>query len=161
MGFGKTSIFIFVISAMIFSLTDAARCEENKWKFVGKTEDNNALVYYAPASVNYVTDTFVRLMLKRELSPEGTERFRENFNAAVREAEAKAGEKIGGPSEPVLNALIKRETKEYLAEIDCVSNKLMVPPEKTKAGEVNFVTEITIKKGTTAETIRNEVCTKK
>ena len=160
MDFRKSKIYVFLFFlavAFVLFLKDAGS-EENKWKLMGRTKDKIFLVYYAPSSVNYVTEAIVSLTLKKELSEEGIEQFKQNFYASLKEAEDKASEKLQGSPEPLLNILIKRQTKEYTVEIECVSNKIRVLPEKMAT--FNFVIVDEIEPGTAAENIRNEVCKK-
>ena len=161
MSFKNPKIFPFVfflaVSFVLF-LKDAGS-EENKWKLMGRTKDKNFLVYYAPSSLNYITATdVVGLTLKRELSEEGIEQFKRNFYSLLKESEDKAGEKLQDSPEPLLNILIKRQTKEYEVEIDCASNKIRVLPGKMAA--FNFVIVDEIEPGTATENIKNEVCPK-
>ena len=162
MGFKKSVVYIFILflafTAVLFSKD--ARSEENKWKFAGKTKDHNFLVYYDTASVKYLRKDYVSLRLKRERSAEGIEQFKKDFYASVKEAEDKSGEKVNGPIEPVLKALLERETKEYIymVEIDCAKNEIRVPPSRMQ--QMNFVIVDDIEPGTTAENIRNDVCPK-
>lgn len=149
-------LFIFVV-AFVLPLKDADS-EEIRWKLMGKTKDKNFLVYYAPSSVNYITETYVKLTLKKERSQEGIEQFKKDFYASLREAEARAGERLKDNPEPLLDVLLKRETKEYTIEIDCASNELRVPPSKVSG--FNFVIVDQIEPGTTIENIKNEVCKK-
>ncbi|MBF0559535.1 MAG: hypothetical protein HQL08_12240 [Nitrospirae bacterium] len=160
MGFKKSISYIFILflAFAFILLSNDARSEENKWKFAGKTKDKSYLVYYDTASVDYIRKDYVSLRLKKELSEEGIERFKKNFYASVKEAEDKAGEKVSGPVGPILKALLERETKEYLVEIDCATNEIRVPP--SKMGQMNFVIVDDIESGTTAEYIRNDVCPK-
>jgi len=160
LSFKKSKIYVFLFFlAVAFALfLKDAGSEENKWKYMGRTNDNKFLVYYAPSSVNYIAATYVRMTLKKELSEEGVEQFKKNFYASLKEAEEKAGEKMQGPPEPLLNILIKRQTKEYEVEIDCAGNKIRWLPEKVAA--FNFVIVDDIEPGTAAENIRNEVCRK-
>ena len=97
-------------------------------------------------------------MLKKELSEEGIEQFKKDFYTSLKEAEDKAGEKMQGSPEALLNVLIKRQSREYTVEIDCVGNEIRVPPEKMAA--FNFVIVDEIEPGTAPENIRNEVCKK-
>jgi len=154
----KIYLFLFFLAVAFALFLKDAGSEENKWKLMGRTKDKNFLVYYAPSSVNYITETYVRLTLKKELSEEGIERFKKDFSASLKEAEDKAGEKLQDSPEPLFNILIKRQTKEYTVEIDCVGNEIRVPPEKIAA--FNFVIVDEIEPGTAAENIRNEVCKK-
>jgi len=160
MGFKKaTSYFLILVLAFTVVLfSKDARSEENKWKLAGKTKDNNFLVYYDTASVKYLRKDYVSLTLKRERSAEGIEQFKKDFYASVKEAEEKSGEKVNGPIEPVLKALLERETKEYPVEIDCAKNEIRVPPSRMQ--QMNFVIVDDIEPGTTAEKIRNDVCPK-
>lgn len=148
--------FAFVFVAAL-SLNDAGS-EEIAWKFMGKTKDKNFLVYYSPASVNYITETYVRLTLKKERSQEGIEQFKQDFKANLKEAEDKAGERLKDDPGPLLNMLLKRETRIRTVDIDCVSNELRVPPEKMSG--FNMVVVDDIEPGTAIENIRNEVCKK-
>jgi hypothetical protein len=154
----RSYVFLFFLAVAFVLFLKAASSEENKWKLMGKTKDKNFLEYYAPSSVNYIKPTWVSLTLKKELSEEGIEQFKQNFNASLKEAEDKAGEKLQDSPEALLNILIKRQTKEYTVEIDCVSNKIRVLPEKMAA--FNFVIVDEIEPGTATENIRNEVCRK-
>ena len=154
----KIYVFLFFLAVAFVLFLKGADSEENKWKLMGRTKDKNFLVYYAPSSVNYITETYVRLTLKKELSEEGIEQFKKDFYASLKEAEDKAGEKLQGSPEALLNILIKRQKKEYTVEIDCVGNEIRVPPEKMSA--FNFVIVDEIEPGTAAENIRNEVCKK-
>lgn len=160
MGFKKSAsyIFIFFLAFTFVVFSKDVRSEENKWKFAGKTKDKNFLVYYDTASVKYLRKDYVSLRLKKELSAEGIEQFKENFYSSVKEAEDKSGEKVSGPVGPILKALLERETKEYPVEIDCVKNEIRVPPSKMQ--QMNFVIVDDIEPGTTAEHIRNDVCPK-
>lgn len=156
----KSKIYVllfFLAVAVVLPLKDAGS-EEITWKLMGKTKDKNFLVYYAPSNVNYITETYVRLTVKKERSQEGIEQFKKEFYASLKEAEDSAGEKLQGSPEPLLNILLKRETKEYMADIDCVSNELRVPPAKMSS--FNFVIVNDIEPGTAIENIRNEVCKK-
>lgn len=158
MDFKKSKIYIFLfflVFAFLLFLKDADS-EENKWKLMGETKDKNFLVYYDPSSVNYITDTYVRFMVRKERSEEGIEQFKKDFYTSLKEAEDRAGERINGDPEPLLNILLKRETKEFMVDIDCASNELRVPPAKMSA--FNFVIVDEIEPGTAAEKIRDEVC---
>ena len=154
----KSYVFLFFLAVTFVLFLKDAGSEENKWKLMGKTKDKIFLEYYAPSSVNYIKPTYVSLTLKKELSEEGIEQFKKDFYASLKEAEDKAGEKLQGSPEPLLNILIKRQTKEYTVEIDCESNEMQVLPEKMAA--FNFVIVDKIEPGTAAENIRNEVCRK-
>jgi hypothetical protein len=154
----KIYLFLFFLAVSFVLFLKDAGSEENKWKLMGRTKDKNFLVYYAPSSVKYITETYVRLTLKKELSEEGVEQFKKDFYASLKEAEDKAGEKMQGSPEPLLNILIKRQTREYTVEIDCVRNEIRVLPEKMAA--FNFVIVDEIELGTATENIRNEVCKK-
>lgn len=151
----KIYVFLFILAVAFVPPLKDAGSGENTWKLMGKTKDKNFLVYYAPSSVNYITETYVRLTLKKERSQEGIEQFKKDFNASLKEAEDKAGEKVKAP-EPLLNALLKRETKEYTIEIDCAGNELRVPPAKMSG--FNFLIVDQIEPGTAIENIKNEVC---
>ena len=151
----KIYVFLFFLAVAFVPFLKDAGSEENKWKLMGRTKDKNFLVYYAPSSVNYITATDVGLTLKKELSEEGIEQFKKDFSASLKEAEDKAGEKLQGSPEALLNILIKRQTKEYTVEIDCASNKIQVLPEKMAI--FNFVIVDEIEPGTATENIRNEV----
>src|SRR5208283_3892979 len=155
----KAVLCSFVFIAIAF-FAENARPEEVKWKIMGKTRDNNWLVYYNPSSVKYIRPDFVSFMYKRKLSPEGIERYKKDFYKSVKEAEEKAGEKTSGPLEPILNALIERETKEYVMEIDCTRNEIMAPPAETQPGNIGVVVVDNIEPGTSVAKIRDEVCTK-
>jgi len=154
----KIYVFLFFLAVAFVLFLEDAGSEENRWKLMGKTKDKNFLEYYAPSSVNYIKPTLVSLTLKKELSEEGIDQFKKDFNASLKEAEDKAGEKLQGPPEPLLNILIKRQTKEYRVEIDCAGNKIHVLPEKME--KFNFVFFYEIEPGTATENIRNEVCRK-
>ena len=158
MGFKKSEIcfFLFFLAFVVVLFSKDAGSEQNKWKLMGKTKDKNFLVYYDTGSVNYLRKDYVSLRLKRERSEEGIEQFKKDFYASVKEAEAKAGEKVNGPVEPIMKAMLARETKESAVEIDCAKNELRVLPS-TKDG-VDFVIVDEIEPGTTTEKIRNEVC---
>lgn len=159
MDFKKSEIYVFlfflVVAFGLFSTNAGA--EENQWKLMGKTKDKNFLVYYDTASVDYIRKDYVSLRLKKELSEEGIEQFKQNFYASIKDAEAKTGEKVKDP-EPLMKALMKRETKENTAEIDCANNELRVLPEKMS--KINIVVIDEIDAGTAIEKIRNEVCRK-
>jgi len=148
-------LYLLPFFALLVLFLGNAGSEENEWKLMGKTKDKNFLIYYDPSSVNYITETYVRLTLKKERSEEGIEQFKKDFYVSLKEAEDRAGEKLKDP-EPLLNILLKRETKEYVVDIDCVSNELRVPPAKMSA--FNFVVVDEIGQGTAVENIRNEVC---
>ncbi|MBI4691165.1 MAG: hypothetical protein HY754_13020 [Nitrospirae bacterium] len=161
MDFKKSNIHIFLFFLVFaFSLSlKSAGSEENKWKLMGMTKDKNFLVYYDPSSVNYITETYVRLTLKKDRSEEGIEQFKKDFYDTLKEAEDKSGERIKGDPEPLLNILLKREIKEYIVDIDCTGNEIRVPPAKMSA--FNFVVVNEIEPGTAVEKIRDEVCKKK
>lgn len=151
-------LFFFVFAfAFVLPLNDAGS-DEIVWKLMGKTKDGNFLVYYSPASVNYLTETYVRMTLKRERSQEGIEQFRQGFKANLKEAEDKAGERLKDDPEPLMNMLLKRETRIRTVDIDCVRNELRVPPEKMSG--FNMVVVDDIEPGTAIENLRNEVCKK-
>jgi hypothetical protein len=154
----KSYVFLFFLAVTFVLFLKDAGSEENKWKLMGKSKDKNFLQYYAPSSVNYIKPTYVSLTLKKELSEEGIEQFKKDFYASLKEAEDKAGEKLQGSPEALLNILIKRQTKEYEVEIDCASNKIQVLPERM--AKFNFVIVDEIEPGTATENIRNEVCRK-
>lgn len=158
MDFKKSKIYVFLFFFVFVSilLLKNADSEENKWKLMGKTKDKNFLVYYDPSSVNYITETYVRLTLRKERSEEGIEQFKKDFYASLKEAEDMAGDKLKDDPEPLLNILLKRETKEFIVDIDCMSNELRVPP--TKMSAFNFVVVDEIGQGTAIEKIKNEVC---
>ncbi len=158
MAFKKSEInflLFFLFFVFVLSLTDAG-AGENQWKLMGKTKDKNFLVYYDTASVKHLRKDYVSLRLKRERSEEGTEQFKKNFYASVKEAESKAGEKVSGPVEPILQALLKRETKEYQAEIDCANNQMRIPAAEQNHVYLTVVDDI--EPGTATEKIKNEVC---
>ncbi|MGD0283075.1 MAG: hypothetical protein ABSB95_12020 [Dissulfurispiraceae bacterium] len=158
MGFKKSGIhflLFFIAFVFVLFLTDAG-AGENQWKLMGKTKDKNFLVYYDTASVKHIRKDYVSLRLKKERSAEGIEQFKKDFYASVKEAEAKAGEKVNGPVEPVMKALLERETKEYAAEIDCAKNELRLPPGGSHT--VTFTIVDDIESGTSTEKIKNEVC---
>ncbi len=160
MGIRKSGIcfaLLFLAFAFVLFSKDAG-AGENHWKLMGKTKDKNFLVYYDTASVNYLRKDYVSMRLKKERSEEGIEQFKKDFYASVKEAEAKAGNKINGPVEPILQALLERETKENTVEIDCVKNELRVLPSTMNS--INFVIVEDIEPGTAADNIRNEVCPK-
>ncbi len=159
MDFKKSEIYVFLFFLVVaFSLFSTnAGAEENHWKLMGKTKDKSFLVYYDTSSVNYIRKDYVSLRLKKELSEEGKEQFKQNFYASVKDAEAKTGEKVKDP-EPLMKAMMKRETKENDAEIDCGKNQLRVLPEKMS--KINFVFIEEIEAGTAIEKIRDEVCPK-
>ncbi len=150
------ALFFLAFAVVLFSKDSGAG--ENHWKLMGKTKDKNFLVYYDTASVNYLTKNNVSLRLKKERSEEGIEQFKKDFYSSVKEAEAKAGNKINGPVEPILQTLLERETKENTVEIDCVQNELRVLPSTMNS--INFVIVEDIEPGTAADNIKNEVCPK-
>src|SRR5208282_4168201 len=145
-------LFILFFAFVLFSKDAGAG--ENHWKLMGKTKDKNFLVYYDTASVKYLRKDYVSLRLKKERSAEGIEQFKKDFYASVKEAEAKVGEKVSGPVEPIMKALLARETKEYAVQIDCATNELRI------IQNVNFAIVDDIEPGTSTENIRNEVCPK-
>lgn len=158
MGFKKSAIYALMLClAFTFVLfSKGAGCEENNWKFMGKSKDKNFLIYYDTASVKNIRKDSVSLNIKKERSEEGVEQFKKDFYASVKEAEDTAGTKVNGPVEPILKALLKRETKEFAVYIDCAENKIRIPPAVMKS--VNFVIVNDIEPGTVTELIRNEVC---
>lgn len=153
----KVLLLLVVFSFALALLLKNADAEET-WKLMGKTKDMNFLVYYATSSISYTTETLVSMRLKKERSQEGIEQFKKEFNASLKEAEARAGERLRDDPRPLLNILIKRETKEYKIEIDCTRNELRLPPEKMSG--FNMVIVDAIEPGTAIENIRNEVCKK-
>ncbi len=158
MSFKKSTIYAlmlcFAFTFVMFS--KGAGCEETHWKFMGKTKDKNFLIYYDTASVKYIRKDYVSLNIKKERSKEGIEQFKKDFYSSVKEAEDTADSKIKGPVEPLLKALLERETKEYMVYVDCAENKIRVPPAERRT--FNFVIAYDIDPGTPAERIRNEVC---
>jgi len=156
MGFKKSEIYflLFILFFAFVLFSKDAGAGENHWKLMGKTKDKNFLVYYDTASVKYLRKDYVSLRLKKERSAEGIEQFKKDFYASVKEAEAKVGEKVSGPVEPIMKALLARETKEYAVQIDCATNELRI------IQNVNFAIVDDIEPGTSTENIRNEVCPK-
>jgi len=160
MGFKKSVIHVFIISLVLAFVLFArdAGSEQNKWKFMGKTKDKNFLVYYDTASVKFIKEDYLTVKLKRERSGEGIEQFKKDFDASVKGAEDKAGNKVNGPLEPIFKALLERETKEYDVAIDCAKNEIKLLP--STMDKVNFVIVEEIEAGTATEKIRNELCPK-
>lgn len=155
----KSYIF-FLISLLFISalpLKDAGADEET-WKLMGRTKDGNFFVYYSPEGVNYHSETYVRLKLKRERTPEGIEQFEMDFKASLKEAEDKAGGRLRDDHGPLMNMLLNRERRVFTADIDCVSNELRVLPEQMSG--FNIVRVYEIEPGIAIENIRNEVCKK-
>lgn len=148
---------IFIILILSASIINA---REDVWKFMGRTKNNNFLMYYDPSSVSYANanEDFAEFKVKEELSEEGFERFKENFYKSVKEAEERSGGKVEDP-EYWLKLLARYETKEYTAQIDCPNNEFRILPNKTSS--FIFVIVNPIEGGSAEEKIKNEVCKKK
>lgn len=150
----KFAAIFLIISINISNAGDVG------WKFVGKTKNNNFLMYYDPSSVSYANENkdFAGLKVKEELSEEGYERFKEKFYKSVKEAEEKVGKKVEDP-EYWLKLLARYEAREYEAQIDCPNNEFKILPNKTS--NFNFVTVNPIEAGSAEEKIKNEICKNK
>ncbi len=151
--------FVFAVVPLLFlivSSNDTLFGQSGNWKLMGETKDKNYSVYYDTASVKQVTASNIRLRLKKELSEAGVIKFSKDYYASLKEAEDKAESKIQGSPEELLKVLIKRQTKEYDVEIDCVKNEWRVP--SGKGGAMQFVVVDPIEQGTVIERIKKEIC---
>lgn len=151
----KTGKLSIAIVAVILLLSGLAKAEKEQWVLAGKIKKGDFLMYYDPSSLTYPYKNYARFRVREELSEEGRERFKKNNYAAIKKAEETAGDMAKG-QEPLLKTLIRFETKEYVAEIDCTGSEFRIPP-KAQAG-VNFVIVNPIEPNTAEEKIKNAVC---
>ncbi|MBZ0156999.1 MAG: hypothetical protein K8I29_12415 [Alphaproteobacteria bacterium] len=150
------AFLFFIASAMPASGAQAKAPEENsKWRYLGKTDENQMHLFYDPQSVKQTSKGFAQCLVKKELTPEGVKEFRKKYDAMVQKAERESGGKVED-SETLFKMLVRSETKVYTYKMNCRENTYTIGSE---AGVFNtLLLMYPVREGSTEEQLKQKVC---
>jgi uncharacterized UBP type Zn finger protein len=153
----KILLILVTISVIVMLSPFCVFAEEDRWEFVGKTDNDIFLLYIDNQSISYMPEDIVRFRVRRELSPEGVKLFRKSFDESVKIAE-ESGVKAED-LEDLFKASVKAQTKEHTCDIYCEKNEIWIHPPV--ASIINFIISNPILPGTAEERIKNKLCKSK
>ncbi len=155
--FGRKIIPLLLLLLFIgaFFSFDAGAGEE-RWEYAGKTDNGQYAFYIATQTISYPSENIVKFLAKILPSPERKEQIRKTLEEAHKETEKEFKAKVRD-TEVLLNVLMKNETKEFILEIDCLSNQIKeYPPDSsTPVAEGEFLP------GSIWETMQKMTCKRK
>ena len=120
---------ILILFFVILINPHYSRADENRWRLMGKTEEDKYYLYIDTQSITYPSENIMRFKAKKELTPEAMEERKRVFYESVRRAEKESGAKVEDP-EDLFKIIIRWEIKKFLYEIDCEKNELRNIPLK-------------------------------
>lgn len=148
------SVAITLLLALVAS---GVYADDGEWLRLGVSDDGNFILHIDQKSVKKASDREVFVRVKRELSEEGQNKYRQWFYEEKKRAEKEVGSTIDGDPEELLKLLIKSETHEAFYFFDCEGEEYRVQ-ELRQYSAIKLVRVHTIQKGSTEEKIKSILC---